>query len=90
MWTQETTKTGHVASFHRDSGISYVWVNQFDFCESFDIVQHTITPWNEHDSIVQTFYEDWCDSFFCTRQAAERLANPESDNPDWAEHAFHF
>tara|TARA_R110002096_G_C14661646_1_gene728191 strand:- start:19825 stop:20097 length:273 start_codon:yes stop_codon:yes gene_type:complete len=90
MWTQETTKTGHAASFQSDSGVAYVWATQFDFCEPFNTVQHTITLWNRYESIIQTFYEDWDTDFYCTRQAAERLSNPESDIADWAEMAFHF
>ena len=90
MWTQQTTNSGHVASFQSDCGISYVWATQFDFPEPFNTTQHTITPWNKYESLAQTFYEDWESGFACTRQAAERLANPESDIADWAEMAFHF
>tara|TARA_R110002051_G_scaffold3335_1_gene18070 strand:+ start:2964 stop:3236 length:273 start_codon:yes stop_codon:yes gene_type:complete len=90
MWTQETTKTGHVASFQSDSGISYVWANQFDFDAGIDTAQFTITPVNYHYSQIDIFFTGGDDSYECTKQYAQSLADPESDIADWAEMAFHF
>ena len=89
-FTQETTKTGHVASFQSDSGIAYVWANQFDFDASIDTAQFTITPVNCYSSQIDIFFIDETDSYHCNRQTAEHLSNPESDIADWAEMAFHF
>lgn len=90
MWTQETTKTGHVASFHSDSGIAYVWANQFDFDAGDDTVQFTITPLDRFDSQVSIFYDVNTYSYDLARQHGENLSNPESYIADWAEMAFHF
>ena len=89
-FTQETTKTGHVASFHSDSGIAYVIATQFDFDAGIDTAQFTITPVNCYSSQIDIFFMDETDSYHCNRQSAEHLANPESDIADWAEMAFHF
>ena len=90
MWTQETTKTGHVASFHSDSGIAYVIATQFEFDAGIDTAQFTITPVNCYSSQVDIFFTNETDSYYCNRQSVERLFNPESDMEDWAEMAFHF
>ena len=90
MWTQKTTKSGHVASFQSDSGIAYVWANQFDFDAEIDTAQFTITPVNCYSSQINIFFTNETDSYYCNRQSAEHLANPESDIADWAEMAFHF
>ena len=90
MWTQETTKTGHVASFQSDCGTSYVYATLFDFPEKFNVVQHTISPINYYQSEIQTFYEDWETSCSAVRQSAERLANPEDSLQDWPDFAFNY
>ena len=89
-FTQETTKSGHVASFQSDSGIAYVIANQFDFDAGIDTAQFTITPVNYHYSQIDIFFTNGDDSYECTKQYAQSLVDPESDIADWAEMAFHF
>ena len=89
-FTQETTKTGHVASFQSDSGIAYVIATQFDFDAGIDTAQFTITPVNCYSSQIDIFFTNETDNYHCNRQTAEHLSNPESDIADWAEMAFHF
>lgn len=89
-FTQETTKTGHVASFISDAGVSYLWATQFDFDVNIDTVQFTMTEDNFYYSQIDVFFLDAYDSFECNRISADRLISPEDDIADWAEMAFHF
>ena len=90
MWTQQTTKTGHVCSFQSDCGIDYVWSTQFDFDAGIDVAQFTVSPIDYYQSSVNVFFQDEDESWSCIRQQAERLVNPENSLNDWAEYAFHF
>jgi hypothetical protein len=90
MWTQETTSTGHVASFQSDCGLSYVWATQFDFDAGIDAVQFIISDHDFFHSRIDVFFKDENDTYGCARQQAERLANPEKSLQDWPDFAFHF
>jgi hypothetical protein len=90
MWTQETTSTGHVASFQSDCGLAYVWATEFDFDAGIDTAQFIISPIDYYQSSVQIFFCDETESWSVARQQAERLANPEKSLQDWPDFAFHF
>lgn len=89
-FTQETTKTGHVASFISDAGVSYLWATQFDFDVNIDTAMYTFTEVDWYYTQADLFFIDEDDDYLIGSQQADRIVSPDGECADWAEDAFHF